>query len=123
MENQNRKRSIQMPIRVTEDERDLIFLKMEQLQTNNFAAYARKILIDGYMIFVDYSDLKAVCAEMQEISRNIYSIAKRVNETSRFYEQDFHELRNSIADIHQMLRKAFRAYDIRKRRKPVKKSS
>ena len=62
------KRSIQIKFRVAEAERDFIYKKMRLLGTNNLAAYLRKISIDGYIISVDYSDLKAIIAEMQKIA-------------------------------------------------------
>ena len=107
MENGNitgRKREIILRLAVTEAERDFIFEKMEQLNTNNFGAYARKMLIDGYAINTDYTDLKAVAAEMQKIGININQIARRVNTTSRIYEQDIDEMKRGIAEIWRLLK-------------------
>jgi len=98
-----RKRDIILRLGVTEAERDMIFEKMEQYNTNNFGAYARKMLIDGYVLVPD-DDLKAVCAEMQKIGVNINQIAKRVNGTSRIYEQDFDEMKRGIEEIWRLLR-------------------
>ena len=50
---ENRKRNVQIIIRVTEEERSLIEEKMRQIPTLNLSAYARKILIDGYIITLD----------------------------------------------------------------------
>ena len=104
MEKQNRKRSVQILFRVTEEEQDLIYQKMEQYRTNNLAAYMRKMAIDGYVINVDYSDMKAVAAEMQKIGVNINQMARRVNNTSRIYEQDFEEMKNRIDEIWRLIR-------------------
>ena len=98
------KRQIQIKFRVTEAERDLIYEKMRLLQTNNLAAYMRKIAIDGHVINTDNSDLKAVAAEMQKIGVNINQIARRVNSTTRIYEQDFDEMKRGIDDIWRLLR-------------------
>jgi hypothetical protein len=99
-----RKREIILRLAVTEDERDLIYEKMRLLHTNNFGAYARKILIDGYIIAVDNSDLKAVAAEMQKIGVNVNQIARRVNAGGGFYEQDFDEMSRGIGEIWRLLR-------------------
>ena len=98
------KRQIQIKFRVTEAERDLIDEKMRLLGTNNLAAYMRKIAIDGYVINTDNSDLKAIAAEMQKIGVNINQIARRVNSTTRIYEQDFDEMKRGIDDIWRLLR-------------------
>jgi hypothetical protein len=98
------KRAVQIKFRVTEAEKDLIYEKMRLLNTNNLAAYMRKIAIDGYIIAVDNSDLKAIAAEMQKIGVNFNQIARRVNGTTRIYEQDFDEMKRGMAEIWRLLR-------------------
>ena len=44
---------------VTAEERALIEKKMQQMGTRCFSVYARKMLIDGYVIKLDYSYIKA----------------------------------------------------------------
>jgi alpha/beta superfamily hydrolase len=99
MEKPNRKRRVQIIIRVTEEEKELIQRKMRMLHTNNMAAYARKMLIDGYIIAVDNSDIKYHAAQLQKIGVNINQIAKRLNETGRFYEQDIEEIKKMLHEI------------------------
>jgi len=115
MENQqkppvNRKRPIQIKFRVTEKERDLIRKKMQRIKTNNLAAYMRKMAIDGYIIEVDYSDLKAVCAEMSKIGRNINQIAKRVNSTNTVYKSDMAIIDANVKEIWDLLRLSLSAF-------------
>ena len=76
-----RKRTVQIKFRVTEEERDLIEEKMKLIPTRNMAAYLRKIAIDGYILQVDHTDIKAMTAEIQKIGVNVNQIAKRVNST------------------------------------------
>ena len=56
----NRTRSIVLRVPVTAEERALIELKMQQMGTRCFSTYARKMLIDGYVVKIDYSDIKAI---------------------------------------------------------------
>ena len=77
----NRKRTVQIKFRVTEEERALIEEKMKLIPTRNMAAYLRKMAIDGYVIQVDHSDIKAMTAEIQKIGVNINQIARRANAT------------------------------------------
>ena len=76
-----RKRTVQVKFYVTEEERKLIEEKMKLVPTNNMAAYLRKIAIDGYIIQVDHTDIKAMTAEIQKIGVNVNQIARRVNAT------------------------------------------
>ena len=98
------KRKVQIKFRVTEAERDMIYEKMRLLNTNNIAAYMRKIAIDGYILETDYSDLKAVAAEMQKIVVCFKQIAKQVNGTTKIYQQDFDNMERGIEDIWRLLR-------------------
>jgi len=100
----NKTRPIVLRCPVTEQERSLIFQKMAQVPTKNFAAYARKMLIDGYVIRVDYSELKAVTAEIQKIGANINQIAKRVNATGNVYDQDIAEIKGALDEIWRLQR-------------------
>ncbi|MBQ2778101.1 MAG: plasmid mobilization relaxosome protein MobC, partial [Peptococcaceae bacterium] len=67
----NRKRKIQMKFYVTEEEKQLIEQKMQQLPTQRYGAYLRKMAIDGYIIYMDTADIKAFTAELSAIGRNI----------------------------------------------------
>ena len=55
-----RKRTVQVKFYVTEEERKLIEEKMKLVPASNMAAYLRKIAIDGYIIRVDHTDIKAL---------------------------------------------------------------
>ncbi len=99
-----RKRTVQVKFRVTEAERDLILQKMKLIPTKNMAAYLRKIAIDGYIVQVDHSDIKAMTAEIQKIGVNINQIARRVNSTGSVYQQDIDELKGALDEIWRLQR-------------------
>lgn len=84
----NRKRDIMLRFRVTPEERELIEKRMEQIGTTNMAAYLRKIAIDGYVLKLDFPELKEMVSLLRRSSNNLNQIAKRVNETSRIYDAD-----------------------------------
>ena len=84
----NRKRNVQLIIRVTEEERDLIEVKMKLIPTMNLSAYARKMLIDGYIILLDVPEIKAHSAQLQKIGGNINQIVKRMHQTGSLYKND-----------------------------------
>mgnify|MGYP000581637790 CR=1 FL=1 len=100
----NRKRGIVLRVPVTAEERALIEQKMKLLHTGNFSAYARKMLIDGYIINVDYSHIKAQTAEIQKIGVNVNQIAKRVNATGTVYAQDIEDIKGALDEIWRLQR-------------------
>ena len=99
-----RKRTVQLKFRVTEDERDLIMEIMKLIPTRNMAAYLRKIAIDGYIIQIDHSDIKAMTAEIQKIGVNVNQIAKRINATGTVYAQDIEDIKGALAEIWRLQR-------------------
>ena len=100
----NRKRNIQLKIWVTEEERKLIEYKMSLVPTRQIGAYLRKMAIDGYIIYTDTANIKAMNKELRAIGRNINQIAKRVNSTSDIYREDIAELRERLGEIWRLQR-------------------
>lgn len=101
----NRKRNVQIIIRVTEEERALIEEKMQQIPTLNLSAYARKMLIDGYIITLDLQEVKGHTAQLQKIGVNINQIAKRINETGQIYADDMDEVKRVMEEVWRLERR------------------
>ena len=99
-----RTRPIIMRLAVTEYEKELIEGKMQQLGTKNFGAYARKMLIDGYIIKVDYTQQKKLAAAVSRVASNINQIWRRINSTGHFYADDVVELKERQGEIWQLLK-------------------
>ena len=102
---ENRKRNVQIIIRVTEEERALIEEKMQQIPTLNLSAYARKMLIDGYIITLNLQEVKGHTAQLQKIGVNINQIAKRINETGRIYADDMDEIKRAMEEVWRLERR------------------
>ena len=102
---ENRKRNVQMIIRVTEEERALIEEKRQQIPTLNLSAYARKMLIDGYIITLDLQEVKGHTAQLQKIGVNVNQIAKRINETGRIYADDMDESKRVMEEVWRLERR------------------
>ena len=67
-------------------------------------AYLRKMAIDGYIIQVDHTDIKAMTAEIQKIGVNVNQIAKRANATSSAYQEDIEEIKGMLNEIWRLQR-------------------
>ena len=100
----DRTRPIRKEICLNETELNLIQHKMRQLGTRNFGAYTRKMLIDGYIIKVDYTEQKKLAAAVNRIASNINQICRRINSTGHFYEDDIAELKARVADVWKLLK-------------------
>ena len=100
----DRTRPIRKEICLNEQELNLIRHKMRQLGTHNFGAYARKMLVDGYIIKVDCTEQKKLAAAVSRVASNINQICRRINRTGRCYEDDVAELKARQAKIWELLK-------------------
>ena len=100
----DRTRPIRKEICLNEQELNLIQHKMRQLGTHNFGAYARKMLIDGYIIKVDYTEQKKLAAAVSRAASNVNQICRRINSTGHCYEDDVAELKARQAEIWELLK-------------------
>ena len=100
----NRTRKIVLRVPVTPEEQELIRQKMALLHTRNFSAYARKMLIDGYVVHIDTTDIRAQTAELQKIGANVNQIARRLNSMGPLYTQDVADIKGALAQIWQLQR-------------------
>ena len=99
----NRKRNIQLKIRVTPEERALIEEKMDELGTQNMAAFLRKMALDGYAVRLDLPELQKILSLLRYSSNNLNQLTRRVHETGRIYAADLEDIRQKQEQIWQAL--------------------
>lgn len=91
----NLEREIRLTVRVTSEEESKIKENMALTGTSNFSRYARKMLLDGYVVKIDFAELKEVSASLGQIARNTYQIAKRANEMRSIYAEDLEDIKEA----------------------------
>lgn len=102
-----RVRDKQMNIRVTEYERQLIQDRVAQSGATSLTEYVLDTALDGYIINVDYSDIKSLAYEINKIGTNINQIAHRVNSNDAVSQRDIKEVQDKVDQIWKMLRAKF----------------
>lgn len=95
----NRQRPIQLCLWANEEEAALIRERMAAAGISNFSAFARKMLIDGYHVNLDLSDVREMVVLLRRCSTNINQIAKRANETRSIYDEDLSDLKKQYATL------------------------
>lgn len=75
----NRKRKIVLRVPVTDEERDLIYEKMNAAGVKLFSKYARRMLIDGNIINVDLKGILELNLHLSKIGTNINQLARKAN--------------------------------------------
>ena len=95
----NAERTVQLIVKVSAEERNEIYARMLQVGTKNFSRYARKMLLDGYIIQHDFDEIRKLTHELGSLSRSINQIALRVNETRNIYEEDILDLQRMYSEV------------------------
>ena len=98
-----RKRDIQIKFYVDEKELEQINKRVRLANVTNRGAYLRKMAIDGFVVNVDTSDLRAVVKEMNAIGKNINQIARNAN-TYGIMKQDITTIKTKVDEIWQLLK-------------------
>lgn len=101
-----RKRNIIKRLYLNEQEEELILRKMTQANMRNFSTYARLMLLDGYIILKDFSDLRALLEAMNRIGENIQQINQKVEGTNHFNREDMRMLSLNFEQLNKSLNKS-----------------
>ena len=86
-------------VRINDEERAQIQTRMALAGTKNMSAFIRKMALDGRIILLDMDEIKTLVSLLRRTSANINQIAKRVNTTSRVYENDLSEIQNRLGEV------------------------
>ena len=93
------KRPISVKLRLSEAERDLIAEKMEAANIRNREAYLRKMALDGYVLRLDFADVRRMVWLLSNATSNLNQIAKRANETRSVHAADIRVLRADYEEL------------------------
>ena len=89
-------------VRFSQKELAILHEKMEQCGTTNLSALIRKLCLDGYMIKLDFPELKEMVSLLRYSSNNLNQLTKRVHETGRIYDADLEDIKQGQERIWDM---------------------
>lgn len=98
-ENQNRVRTKQKKVRLTEEENELLKRRIDNSPYDNFQNYARHMLLAGEIHYVDYSELKELKWEINKIGNNINQVVKLAHQFEEISQEDIEELLEIIQQV------------------------
>jgi hypothetical protein len=77
---------------VSEKERQQIYDNMERAQYTSFNRYAKKMLLDGYLIVWSSPETRELKKELGNVNRSLNQLVKRANSTGSIYFGDFMDI-------------------------------
>ena len=95
----NDRRNQQLHFRVSRQELERIWSKMESSGILSIGSYLRKMALDGYCLNLDLPQLRRMAYLLQMCSNNLNQYAKAANENGRVYAADMEDLRQRLDEL------------------------
>ncbi|TYC48016.1 plasmid mobilization relaxosome protein MobC [Weissella muntiaci] len=96
-------RPIQKKFRVSKEENEYINKKVEASIFNNFQNFARMMLINGEVKYVDYSELRTLNSEVNRIGNNVNQLAKLAHLFNEISPEEVAELEKILSDLKELV--------------------
>jgi hypothetical protein len=106
--NEKRTRKNSFVLRLDDNEMRILQERMQAVGVKNREMFARKMLLDGYIINVDLKPIAELVRLTRNISNNINQIARRANECGCVYENDVLNLISEVSRLKPLLAEAHR---------------
>ena len=94
-----RLRNVNLAIKITQEERDMIDRRMAQSGMESIRAYIVKMAVDGRVIQVELESVKEMVRLLSNATNNINQIARKCNETGNIYANEVAEVRERVEEI------------------------
>ncbi len=94
-------------VRFSQKEMAILQEKMEQCGTTNLSALIRKLCIDGYVIKLDFPELKEMVSLLRYSSNNLNQLTKRVHQTGRIYDADLEDIHRNLDKLWDVASKIY----------------
>lgn len=95
----NRSRKNRIVFYLDDAELDFLQEKMTEAKISNREAYIRKMILDGYIIRVDFSDVRELSRLLSNATNNLNQVARRANETRSIFESDIRDLQENYEKL------------------------
>ena len=97
-------KKIRISVRVSEDELNIIEKRALLTNEKSLSSYLRKMALSGVIVNVNFSEFADLKRELIAIGANVNQIAKRINSTNRFYDDDVKYIKEVNEKIWQSLK-------------------
>ena len=96
-----RKRNNRIVFYLDDAELALLDEKMTAAKIGNREAYLRKMSLDGYVVRIDFSDVREMVRLLRNATNNLNQVARRANETRSIYASDITDLQDNYEKLWQ----------------------
>ena len=94
-----RPRNVNLSMKVTQEERDMIERRMAQAGMKTIRAYVVKMAIDGRVIHVELDSVREMVRLLSNATNNINQVTRKAHETGNIYANDLEVLQGEVETI------------------------
>jgi len=94
-----RPRNVNLSMKVTQEERDMIERRMVQAGMKTIRAYVVKMAIDGRVIHVELDSVREMVRLLSNATNNINQVTRKAHETGNIYANDLEVLQGEVETI------------------------
>lgn len=102
MNNKNTRKTT-IKFRVNEQELKIIEKSATLTNEKSLSSYLRKMALSGMIVNVNFTEFADLKKELTAIGANVNQIARRINSTNRFYDDDVNYIKEVNEKIWQSL--------------------
>ncbi|WP_206215477.1 MULTISPECIES: plasmid mobilization relaxosome protein MobC [unclassified Enterococcus] len=110
-----RRRPIEKRIRFNSEEWNYLIKKIKRSPFNNFQNFARILLIQGEIRYVDFSDLRRLVSAVNRVGNNINQIARLANQFQEISQKDIESLTEEVSSLKRLVEETLKE-EIKKER-------
>ena len=77
---------------------------MKAANIRNMSAYIRKMVLDGYIVHLDLSDVRKMVQLLSNSTSNLNQIAKRVNSDGSIFASDIKDIQDNYDRLWEQAR-------------------
>lgn len=98
----NRKRKNGLIVYLSDEEEEILNIKLNQSGIKNKSAYVRKMLCEGSIINIDLSIVKEHNTNISRIGNNLNQITKQLNSLSYISKEDLERVKEIGKEVKKM---------------------
>lgn len=95
-------RDVNVKVRLTEDELDYLQYRQKLIGAKSLSAYIRYAAISKQITVIDKDSLKKILVDIAGIRNSLNQIAKRLNSTNQFYDDDKETIADATKEIEEL---------------------
>ena len=104
-----RTRTNRVCFRLSDEEFEVMVIKMEETGIKNREAFLRKTVLEGHVVRIDFSDIRTLNQLLYPVANNINQIARNANQTGIVYASDVRKIQGDLDEIMPLLKQALKS--------------